>query len=623
MSGTFSPAVSRNRQTGYRRNEFLTPFSGLNYLRRFILWLVLITGGCGFVGTNLADALLEQGEQAAVLDNLSGRGARDNLRWLRARHGLDWTMIEADVRDAGAAAAAVRKLRPRFVAHLAGQVAMTTSLANPRLDFETNALGTFNVLEAIRLGSPDTALLYSSTNKVYGSLEELRYGESPTRYVLADHPAGLEESLPLDGSSPYGCSKLCADQYCRDYHRMYGLKTVVFRHSSMYGGRQFASEDQGWIGWFCGEAISAAISNRPISICGNGKQVRDVLHASDLVQVYLQASRRIDDIAGRIYNIGGGMANSLSLVELLTHLGSLIGAKLSVKSKPWRAADQKVFVADCRRAERDFGWRPRTEYRQGLAEMLDWIREPRRHAATKRRRIRSPHKTAWEKGTVLNFAPRTPQKWGQSPAVLRRGLHNDIALIMQPKVSILIPVYNRPEQSVRRPFAAATTRRRIRILKSLLATMPAPTTLGPSSNDWRPTTPECRLTAMQPISGLPAIGSRRSLIALATTSKFSGRTIGSNRHSLKNCCGRCSIIRTWRSHLVRRWSTWRIATCRSIFLRSKLGLARPNICGDRSWASLMPVSPARVDAPRGRPISPANRRKSSVEPDRRAIRRGS
>jgi CDP-paratose 2-epimerase len=339
----------------------------------------LITGGCGFVGTNLADALLGHGQAVAVLDNLSGRGARDNLRWLRSRHGSDWPMIEADVRDGAAMAGALRKLRPRFVAHLAGQVAMTTSLANPRLDFETNALGTFNLLEAIRTGSPDTALLYSSTNKVYGSLEKLRYDESPTRYLLVDHPDGLDESLPLDGSSPYGCSKLCADQYCRDYHRMYGLRTVVFRHSSMYGGRQFASVDQGWIGWFCSEAVAAAGGGRPILICGNGKQVRDVLHASDLVQVYLQASRRIDDIAGRIYNIGGGMANSLSLVELLSHLGSIIGAELSVQANPWRAADQKVFVADGRRAERDFGWRPRTEYRQGLAEMLDWVTELAEH----------------------------------------------------------------------------------------------------------------------------------------------------------------------------------------------------------------------------------------------------
>lgn len=335
----------------------------------------LITGGCGFVGTNLADALLREGAKVAVLDNLSRRGAAENLQWLRGRHGEQWRMIQCDVRNAEAVAVAVRDFRPTFIAHLAGQVAMTTSLANPRLDFETNALGTFNVLEAVRVGSPDTAVLYSSTNKVYGDLQQLRYDESATRYLLPDHPDGFDESLPLDGSSPYGCSKLCADQYCRDYHRMYGLKTVVFRHSSMYGGRQFASYDQGWIGWFCAEAIAAARENRPIEICGNGKQVRDVLHAADLVQVYLHAAQSIDRAAGRIYNIGGGMANSLSLLELLHHLGNLLGIELAVATKPWRAADQKVFVADCRRACNDFAWRPRIDYRDGLVEMLRWIRE--------------------------------------------------------------------------------------------------------------------------------------------------------------------------------------------------------------------------------------------------------
>ena len=215
-----------------------------------------------------------------------------------------------------------RNFGPRFVAHLAGQVAMTTSLANPRLDFETNALGTFNLLEAIR------ARLARHGAAVFLDEQSLRQlgticGTTNRRRAIVWPiiPMGLDESLPLDGSSPYGCSKLSADQYCRDYHRMFGLKTVVFRHSSMYGGRQFASVDQGWIGWFCSEAIAAAAGARPIPICGNGKQVRDVLHASDLVQVYLQASRRIDEIAGRIYNIGGGMANSLSLVELVSRFG--------------------------------------------------------------------------------------------------------------------------------------------------------------------------------------------------------------------------------------------------------------------------------------------------------------
>ncbi len=335
----------------------------------------LVTGGCGFVGTNLADALLADGQSVTLLDNLSRHGAAENLAWLRARHGDEWQFVAADVRDADAVVRVVREVRPEFIAHLAGQVAMTTSLANPRLDFETNALGTLNVLEAVRLHCPEAAVLYSSTNKVYGSLAGLRYEETPTRYVLPDFPHGLDETLPLDGSSPYGCSKLCAEQYCRDYHRVYGLKTVVFRHSSMYGGRQFATCDQGWIGWFCLRALAAAAGDsRPIVISGNGKQVRDVLHARDLVQVYRRAARRVEAIAGRIYNIGGGMANSLSLVELFHLVGGLAGRPLHWQCQPWRAADQKVFVADFRQATADFSWAPQVEHRQGLVEMLDWSR---------------------------------------------------------------------------------------------------------------------------------------------------------------------------------------------------------------------------------------------------------
>jgi CDP-paratose 2-epimerase len=336
----------------------------------------LITGGCGFVGCNLADALLQQGATVALLDNLSRRGARENLHWLRSRHGAGWPFFETDIRHEQAVARVVRQLQPANLAHLAGQVAMTTSLADPRLDFEINAGGTLNVLEAVRIHSQGTAIYFSSTNKVYGSLDSLRYDETPTRYVLPDHPRGLDESLQLDGSSPYGCSKLCAEQYCRDYHRMFGLRTVVFRHSSMYGGRQFATADQGWIGWFCQKALERAAGSRePIVISGDGKQVRDVLHATDLVEVYLQAAERIETTSGQIYNIGGGMPNSLSLVELFALLGQLTGATLSFESKPWRAADQKVFVADYGRATADFGWRPRTDHRQGLKEAIDWTRE--------------------------------------------------------------------------------------------------------------------------------------------------------------------------------------------------------------------------------------------------------
>lgn len=336
----------------------------------------MITGGCGFIGSNLADTLLSKGEQVVLFDNLSRLGSRDNLAWLRARHGADWAFIEADVRQAEAVAAAVREHAPAAVAHLAGQVAMTTSLQNPRLDFEINALGTLNVLEAVRLQAPETIVMYSSTNKVYGSLEEWPYVEAPTRYELPDHPYGLDENLQLDGHSPYGCSKLTGDQYVRDYQRMYGLRTVVFRHSSMYGGRQFATYDQGWIGWFCQKALEMENPASPaFTISGDGKQVRDVLHAHDLVAVYRQAAAQIATTAGQIYNIGGGMENSLSLLELFDLLAGLTGHPLRFSRLAWRAGDQKVFVADTRKAERDFGWRPQVSKTEGIRAMLDWSRE--------------------------------------------------------------------------------------------------------------------------------------------------------------------------------------------------------------------------------------------------------
>ncbi len=338
------------------------------------MWL--ITGGCGFMGSNLADALLARGQSVALVDNLSRDGSRDNLYWLRARHGADWPFFHADIRDQAAVLRIIRDHKPATIAHLAGQVAMTTSLASPRLDFDINAGGTLNVLEAVRLHSPDSIVLYSSTNKVYGELASLRYKETATRYTLTDYPAGLDESQPLDGSSPYGCSKLCAEQYVRDYHRLFGLRTVVFRHSSMYGGRQFATFDQGWIGWFCGQALAIADGQtEPLTIAGTGKQVRDVLHATDLIQVYQQAAKHIDTTAGNIYNIGGGMANSLSLIELFAVLSELTGAKITYRSTPWRIADQKVFVANHARATADFGWRPQVDCRRGLEEMLAWTRD--------------------------------------------------------------------------------------------------------------------------------------------------------------------------------------------------------------------------------------------------------
>lgn len=335
----------------------------------------LITGGCGFVGTNLADFLLSKGDEVVILDNLIRVGSTDNLMWLRSRHGSEWRMVEADIRDAEAVARLVQETKPCVLAHLAGQVAMTMSIRNPRLDFEINAMGTLNVLEAVRLHSPITFVLYSSTNKVYGSLDQLRLKEAETRYVLPDYPEGLEESLPLDGFSPYGCSKLAADQYMRDYHRIYGIPTVVFRHSSMYGGRQFATYDQGWIGWFCMKALEMADQNTPpFTISGDGKQVRDVLHADDLVAVYVKAVENIDRTAGQVYNIGGGCPNSLSLLELFELLEKLAGIEMRFQHLDWRFGDQRVFIADYHKARRDFGWYPTVGRERGVHRMFDWSR---------------------------------------------------------------------------------------------------------------------------------------------------------------------------------------------------------------------------------------------------------
>lgn len=336
----------------------------------------LITGGCGFIGTNLADNLLSRNEEVVLLDNLMRAGSRDNLAWLRARHRQRWAFHEMDVRDADAIARLVKDIQPGVIAHLAGQVAVTTSLASPRLDFETNALGSFNVLEAVRLGSPDAIVLYSSTNKVYGALEHLRYEETATRYMMPDFPMGVGEDFPIEGHSPYGCSKLTADQYMRDYYRMYGIRTVVFRHSSMYGSRQFATFDQGWIGWFCQKALEMTRPDAaPFTISGTGKQVRDVLHGDDLIQAYLLAAARPADTAGQIYNVGGGTDNSLSLLELFAALEKIVGCRMRYTTIDWRPGDQRYFAADTRKAERDFSWRPQVGWAKGITGMCGWIRD--------------------------------------------------------------------------------------------------------------------------------------------------------------------------------------------------------------------------------------------------------
>lgn len=336
---------------------------------------ILITGGCGFLGSNLAADALARGDRVTVLDDCSRHGSERNLAWLREQG--DFEHVRADIRDAARVLAAVAAAEPKTVYHVAGQVAMTTSLADPRLDFEVNALGTLNVLEAVRAAAPRAVVVYSSTNKVYGDLEQYRYREEATRWRCIDWPEGFDETVPLDFHSPYGCSKGAADQYMLDYHRMFGLRTVVFRHSSMYGGRQFATADQGWIGWFCRQAvIQEDDAGAPaFAIHGDGKQVRDVLHADDMIALYRAAAAAPPAALGRAYNVGGGMPNSLSLLELFDLLGRLIGRPLRFTRREPRASDQRVFVADLRRVADALGWRPAVPAERGIAAMLEWSRQ--------------------------------------------------------------------------------------------------------------------------------------------------------------------------------------------------------------------------------------------------------
>jgi CDP-paratose 2-epimerase len=344
---------------------------------------ILITGGCGFLGSNLAASYLQEGVEVIVLDALFRRGSAKNLSWLETQASPgNFHFIQADLADPQALQAVFRRYAPfNFIAHVGGQVAMTTSLADPDRDLKTNVLGTFNVLEATREFSPEALVAYSSTNKVYGDLEGLRYEETASRYCLTDYPHGLDETLGLDFSTPYGCSKGAADQYVRDWARVFGLKTVVFRHSSIYGGRQFASFDQGWIGWFCQKAIEQqqvylkGLTPAPFSIAGNGKQVRDVLHADDLIRLYRAAYTHREAMNGEIFNIGGGSANSLSLLELFSLLSEILAIpRLLFTSNSRRASDQDCFIADIRKAERILNWSPSIYCREGIISMLEWTK---------------------------------------------------------------------------------------------------------------------------------------------------------------------------------------------------------------------------------------------------------
>jgi CDP-paratose 2-epimerase len=332
----------------------------------------LVTGGAGFIGCNVVKRLLEGSHEVVVLDDLSRRGAKENLDWLRALGGI--CFVKQDIRDAPGLRSVLAGQRDAdVVLHLAAQVAVTTSVTDPQTDFDINAAGTFNLLEAVRVSGGSPVFLYASTNKVYGNMEHEGVERQGGRYGYKRLPHGVSEAAPLDFHSPYGCSKGAADQYVRDYARIFGLRTVVFRQSCIYGPRQFGIEDQGWVAWF----TIAAVLGRRLTIFGDGRQVRDVLFVDDLADCYLRAVEQIDRTQGRVYNVGGGPANQLSLLELLELLQTRTGYKLNPAFADWRPGDQKVFVSDVSSAKKEFGWAPSVPTEEGVERLIAWVQRER------------------------------------------------------------------------------------------------------------------------------------------------------------------------------------------------------------------------------------------------------
>jgi CDP-paratose 2-epimerase len=331
---------------------------------------VLITGGCGFVGTNLAHRLLSEGRRVCVFDNLSRPGVERNLHWLRATHGKRVLVTVGDTRDPVVVREAVRNASQVF--HFAAQVAVTTSLEDPATDFSINAGGTLNVLEAVRTSANRPPLFFTSTNKVYGGLDDVVMKEERLRYAPRDIAIarnGISEERRLDFHSPYGCSKGAADQYVTDYARSYDLRTVVFRMSCIYGPHQFGNEDQGWVAHF----LIRALNREPITIYGDGKQVRDILFVDDLVNAFLLAAENIDACAGRAFNIGGGAAHTIRLRELLALLRASDGRDARVEWSDWRTGDQKYYVSDARAFQKLTGWSPRVGVAEGIRALREWL----------------------------------------------------------------------------------------------------------------------------------------------------------------------------------------------------------------------------------------------------------
>jgi CDP-paratose 2-epimerase len=315
---------------------------------------VLITGGAGFLGVNASIHLIKEGWDVTVLDNLSRPGTERNLKWLITKYPHRVTFVKEDVRNTSTLGEHVKN--QDAILHLAGQVAVTTSLTDPLTDFEVNAFGTFNVLEAVRINNPEAPFVFSSTNKVYGKL---------------DHNNGpCTENQPIDFHSPYGCSKGAADQYVRDYARCFGMNTVVLRQSCIYGSHQYGTEDQGWVAHF----VHSILKERPLTIFGDGKQVRDLLDARDLSVMYLLAIENIDKVRGEIFNVGGGPENQRNLLEVIDQIGELTGKKPQYTFAGWREGDQKYYVSDIAKARKVLDWEPRVAFDEGLRDLIAWAK---------------------------------------------------------------------------------------------------------------------------------------------------------------------------------------------------------------------------------------------------------
>jgi CDP-paratose 2-epimerase len=332
---------------------------------------ILITGGAGFIGCNAARFFRARNWGVTVLDNLSRHGTDKNLRWLRDNTSFDFEQV--DTRDRANVDRVLSAQRFDAVLHLAAQVAVTTSVTDPSTDFAVNAMGTFHVLDAIRRYCPETVFINASTNKVYGKITGAEYTLRDSRYAYVNRPFGIGETEPLDFLSPYGCSKGAADQYALDFARIYQIPATSFRQSCIYGPRQFGVEDQGWVAWF---AI-ASLLDRDITIFGDGKQVRDVLHVEDLVRAYEAAIRAPEKVAAQAFNVGGGPSAVLSLLDLIGMLEERQRRPIPLRWDDWRPGDQRVYVSDIRKLETTLGWKPEIDAATGVAQLIDWVAQNR------------------------------------------------------------------------------------------------------------------------------------------------------------------------------------------------------------------------------------------------------